>query len=98
MSTCVAVAVTSQQSVQNMAKLTCSFVAVLQDRRPAPQPKQGLFKRIFGRGKRGGEHESFSGFAQYAPPERVPDDAGQNIVILNSLTHGQLMELLKVIA
>lgn len=61
-----------------------------------PQPKQGLFKRIFGRGKRGGEHESFSSFAQYAPPERVPEDAGQNIVILNSLTHGQLMELLKV--
>ncbi|DBA72831.1 TPA: hypothetical protein ACH3X2_010216 [Trebouxia sp. C0005] len=60
-----------------------------------PQPKQGLFKRIFGRGKRGGEHESFSSFAQYAPPERVPEDAGQNIVILNSLTHGQLMELLK---
>jgi len=55
-----------------------------------------LFKRIFGRGKRGGEHESFSSFAQYAPPERVPEDAGQNIVILNSLTHGQLMELLKV--
>ncbi|DBB13877.1 hypothetical protein WJX82_005698 [Trebouxia sp. C0006] len=65
------------------------------DRRPTPQPKQGLFKRIFGRGKRGGEHESFSSFAQYAPPERVPEDAGQNIVILNSLTHGQLMELLK---
>lgn len=60
-----------------------------------PQAKQGLFKRIFGRGKRGGEHESFSGFAQYAPPERVPEDAGQNIVILNSLTHDQLMELLK---
>ena len=79
------------------AKLRYSCCYCLQDRRPAPQPKQGLFKRIFGRGKRGGEHESFSGFAQYAPPERVPEDAGQNIVILNSLTHGQLMELLKVL-
>ena len=67
----------------------------MQDRRVAPQPKQGLFKRIFGRGKRSGEHESFSNF-QYAPTERVPDDAAPNIVILNSLTHGQLMELLKV--
>lgn len=67
-----------------------------QDRRGAPQPKQGLFKRIFGRGKRGGEHESFSSFAQYAPTERLPDDAAPNIVILNSLTHDQLMELLKV--
>ena len=67
-----------------------------QDRRVAPQPKQGLFKRIFGRGKRGGEHESFSSFAQYAPTERLPDDAAPNIVILNSLTHDQLMELLKV--
>ena len=68
----------------------------MQDRRIAPQPKQGLFKRIFGRGNRGGEHESFSGFAQYAPPERMPEDAAPNIVILNSLTHDQLMELLKV--
>ena len=68
----------------------------MQDRRVAPQPKQGLFKRIFGRGKRGGEHESFSSFAQNAPTERLPDDAAPNIVILNSLTHDQLMELLKV--
>ena len=68
----------------------------MQDRRVAPQPKQGLFKRIFGRGKRSGEHESFSGFAQYAPQERMPEDAAPNIVILNSLTHDQLMELLKV--
>ena len=76
-----------------MGQLNCC----MQDRRVAPQPKQGLFKRIFGRGKRGGEHESFSSFAQYAPTDRVPDDAAPNIVILNSLTHDQLMELLKVI-
>lgn len=68
----------------------------MQDKRFAPQPKQGLFKRIFGRTKRSGEHESFSNFAQYAPTEKLPDDAAPNIVILNSLTHDQLMELLKV--
>lgn len=77
-----------------MSQLDCC----IQDRRVTPQPKQGLFKRIFGRGRRGGEHESFSSFAQYAPTERVPDDAAPNIVILNSLTHDQLMELLKVIS
>lgn len=68
----------------------------LQDSQPVAQPKRGIFKRIFGRGKQGGEHESFSNFAQYAPQERTREENGQNIVILNSLTHGQLMELLKV--
>ena len=68
----------------------------MQDRKVAPQPKQGLFRRMFGRGKRGGEHEAFSNFAQTAPSERASEEAGQNIVILNSLTHNQLMELLKV--
>ena len=60
------------------------------------QPKKGIFKRIFGRGKQGGEHESFSSFAQNAPQQRTREESGQNIVILNSLTHSQLMELLKV--
>ena len=59
-------------------------------------PKKGIFKRIFGRGKQGGEHESFSSFAQNAPQQRAREESGQNIVILNSLTHSQLMELLKV--
>lgn len=68
----------------------------MQDSQAVPQPKKGIFKRIFGRGKQGGEHESFSNFAQYAPQERMREETGQNIVILNSLTHGQLMELLKV--
>ena len=76
-----------------------AFKATLQvqDSQPVAQPKKGIFKRIFGRGKQGGEHESFSNFAQNAPQERTREENGQNIVILNSLTHGQLMELLKVI-
>lgn len=69
---------------------------MVQDSQAVPQPKKGIFKRIFGRGKQGGEHESFSNFAQYAPQERAREESGQNIVILNSLTHSQLMELLKV--
>ena len=84
------------RTVVTVQRCSASCSAEPQDRKVAPQPKQGIFKRIFGRSKRGGEHESFSSFAQYAPPERMPNDAAPNIVILNSLTHDQLMELLKV--
>lgn len=52
--------------------------------------------RLMGRSRRGREHESFSGYGSIAPPELHEDEGAPNIVILNSLTHTQLMELLKV--
>ena len=62
-----------------------------------PEKKRGFFGRMFGKGSRHREHESFSGFAQTAPSAKEQDEnSGANIVILNSLTHNQLMELLKV--
>ncbi|KAK9818001.1 hypothetical protein WJX72_005592 [[Myrmecia] bisecta] len=57
--------------------------------------KGGWFGRLLGKGKRRGEHESFSSFAPVAPPDQLDDDSAPNIVILNSLTHDQLLELLK---
>ena len=59
----------------------------------ARQKKRGLFSRLFGK-RRHEEHDSFSHFA---PPEALEDEGpSPNIVILNSLNHNQLLELLKV--
>ena len=66
----------------------------VQDRKP--EKKRGVLSRMFGRGRRKGEHESFSNFAPVNKADREDDSGVPNIVILNSLTHNQLMELLKV--
>ena len=66
----------------------------MQDRKP--EKKKGMLSRMFGRGRRKGEHESFSNFAPVNKADREDDSGVPNIVILNSLTHNQLMELLKV--
>lgn len=53
-----------------------------------------MLQRMFSRTMRRPEHESFSGFPMKPLP--AEEDAGApNIVILNSLTHDQLLELLK---
>ena len=66
----------------------------MQDRKP--EKKRGVLSRMFGRGRRRGEHESFSNFAPVNKADREDDSGVPNIVILNSLTHNQLVELLKV--
>ena len=53
-----------------------------------------VLQRMFSRTMRRPEHESFSGF----PMKPLPAEEGAsnpNIVIINSLTHDQLVEMLK---
>ena len=53
-----------------------------------------VLQRMFSRTMRRSEHESFSSFPMKPMP--AAEDAGNpNIVILNSLTHDQLVQLLK---
>lgn len=53
-----------------------------------------VLQRMFSRTMRRPEHESFSSFPMKPMP--AAEDAGNpNIVILNSLTHDQLVQLLK---
>ena len=54
--------------------------------------KKSFFAKLFGK-DRTQEHDSF---AHFAPPETLEADDAPTIVILNSLNHDQLLELLKV--
>ncbi len=53
-----------------------------------------VLQRMFSRTMRRPEHESFSGFPMKPKPAEE-DTSSPSIVILNSLTHDQLVELLK---
>ena len=60
------------------------------------QPAQ--LQRKVSKAMRTSEHESFAGHSLTAAEEKMAKESGMNnIVILNSLTHEQLVELLKVI-
>jgi len=61
---------------------------------PQPKKKRGLLSKIFGR-KKGKEHASFS--CSTLPGPLLEETATTpTVVILNSLNHNQLLELLKV--
>jgi hypothetical protein len=62
---------------------------------PQPKKKRGLLSRIFGR-KKGKEHASFSSSTLPGPLLEEAATPTPTVVILNSLNHNQLLELLKV--
>lgn len=51
---------------------------------------------MFSKSIKHSQHPSFSGFPRRQSEEEVQAKAVPNIVILNSLTHDQLLDLLKV--
>lgn len=55
----------------------------------------GLLQRMFSRSVKRNEHPSFIGFPR-PQQECGEEQGGHNIVIINSLTHDQLLDLLKV--
>ena len=61
--------------------------------------KPGLFSRLFRKGRHGQQNKAQSGMGSVRPTEGVHTDASggsSNIVIMNSLTHSQLLQLLHV--
>ncbi|BDA46058.1 hypothetical protein COCOBI_08-1500 [Coccomyxa sp. Obi] len=64
------------------------------------QQAPGLLQRIFSKSIKRGEHPSFVGFprkmSQAAAAAAAEEEAVPSIVILNSLTHDQLVDLLNV--
>lgn len=54
-----------------------------------------MFARLFS--KKGEQHEEHDSFSHFGPVEEAEEEnTAPNIVILNSLNHNQLLELLKV--
>ena len=60
------------------------------------QQGTGLLQRMFSKSVKRSEHPSFVGFPKRDSEEEAQEDAAPSIVILNSLTHDQLVDLLKM--
>ena len=68
-----------------------SYTSHTQGMAQPPKKKKGLLSKIFGRKKK--DHDSFC-----SPALPLPEDLPTpTVVILNSLNHNQLLELLRVI-
>lgn len=86
-----ALAVLHQLAVSSRAAVVGLQVVPKHTEQPA-QPQRKVSKAL-----RTSEHEAFAGHSLTAAEEKLAKESGMNnIVILNSLTHEQLVELLKV--
>ncbi|KAK9906503.1 hypothetical protein WJX75_003012 [Coccomyxa subellipsoidea] len=77
----------------NLMKLDPALQQYLTGRK---QQGPGLLQRMFSKSIKRSEHPSFVGFPKRASEEEGQKDAAPSIVILNSLTHDQLVDLLKM--